>query len=154
MGKKSSIPTDVLNSIQKDYKSNLKPKDIGEKYGLTAKRVSEMANYYGWTQEKKENNARISKKIQKKLELSYAEQIAKIKADGRIIALNTLVEVMTDEEAKKSDRVSAANGFLKVTGDCLQTNKIEGEVNSNITNSIPPENWKELNKHIVDFIKN
>ena len=128
MGKKSSIPTDVLNSIQKDYKSNLKPKDIGEKYGLTAKRVSEMANYYGWTKEKKENNARISKKIQKKLELSYDEQIAKIKTDGRIIALNTLVEVMTDEEARKSDRVNAANGFLRVTGDQTQTQNITGTI--------------------------
>lgn len=153
MSKKSSIPTDVLNSIQKDYKNNLKPQEIAKKYGLTAKQVSEKANYYGWTKEKKENNAKISEKIQKKLELAYDEQIAKIKTDGRIIALNTLIEVMTDEEARNSDRVNAANGFLKVTGDITQTNKIEGELNNTVKN-IPPDEWEEINQHIYGFIKN
>lgn len=148
-----AIPQDVLNSIQIDYFNNLKPKDIAKKYGYTAKQIRDMVVYYGWAKELKEKNSLKLVKIRQKLENADEAEIAKIKADGRLIALNTLVEVMSDETAKKSDRVNAANGFLRVTGDLTQTQNITGSIQQN-TKYVLPEEWQDVNKHIDDFINN
>ena len=153
-GKRLNIPPDILNGMLTDYKNNVSPRELSVKYGYTPKQIYDLITRHGWCKLRSENNSRVAEKFRQKLESNYEEQIAKIKSDGRIVALHTLVEIMTDEEARKSDRVNAANGFLRVTGDCSQTNKIEGQIDNNIVNTIPPEEWRQLNQHIIDFIKN
>lgn len=148
-----AIPRDILSSIQIDYQRNLQPREIAEKYGYTAKQVTDLAYRYNWSRERKEKNSTKLDKIRQRLESADEAEIAKIKADGRLIALNTLVEVMSDETAKNSDRVNAANGFLKVTGDLTQTQNIKGNIQQS-TRYVLPEEWEEVNKHIENFINN
>jgi len=60
--KKSKPPNWV--DIKARYLKGEKPKDIAPDFGLTAKQISEKANYEGWVQKK----ARISEKVEEKTE--------------------------------------------------------------------------------------
>lgn len=148
-----AIPQDVLNSIQIDYKRNLKPQEIAKKYNLTSKQVYNIVYNNGWNKAKKDNNKKFEEKISKKLDNTNEAEVAKIKSGLRVQALLGLQKVLNDPDAKNMEIVQASKAVLDITGDKTQTQNITGSIQQN-TKYVLPEEWQDINKHIDDFINN
>lgn len=107
-------------SIQIEYEQGTKPKQLGEKYGLTSKQIRDKASQNGWKQLKDEqNSAKLDKSRQKR-----QKDIDRI----TIKALKVVEEVLDDEEAKKSDKLKAADLAFKVGGLNEQNVNVNGNV--------------------------
>lgn len=109
--------------IKAEYLQGVTPKELGVKYGLTAKQISDKANSEKWVKEKSE----IAENVRKITE----ERIASLSN----LALDTLENVIKDEETDKGVKVSACKSILDISG--LKSSKIE-QTNIN-KNPIPIE---------------
>ncbi len=102
------------NIIKAAYLEGVTPKQLAEKYGITAKSIREKASKEGWTNEK----ATISNNLQ----LNTQDRIKELTN----IALDALAEVINDPECKNAEKISAAKAILDVSG--LKSVKQELEV--------------------------
>lgn len=90
--------------IKADYLQGVTPKELAEKYKITAKTIHEKASKEGWTAEK----TSICKNLQDDVQARIKELTN--------LALETLAEVISDPESKNMDKVSASKAILDVSG--------------------------------------
>lgn len=103
--------TTPWTKIKAEYLQGVTPKELAEKYKLAAKTISEKACKENWTEEK----AIICKNLQ-------AQTQAKIQKLTNL-ALDTLQDVIDDEETERGIKVSAAKAILDISG--LKSSKQE-----------------------------
>lgn len=96
--------TTPWHEIKADYLNGVTPKDLAEKYGVSAKTIHEKSSKEKWVEEK----ATICKNLQ-------ADVQEKIKELSNL-ALDTLKEVIKSPESDNRDKVSAARAILDVSG--------------------------------------
>lgn len=99
--------------IKADYLNGIPPKEIANKYKVTAKSIHEKASKEDWVDEK----ASIIKKTQEDVQ-NRIKQLTDL-------ALETLESVINDPESKSMDKVSASKAILDVSG--LKSQKIDVE---------------------------
>lgn len=90
--------------IKAEYLNGVTPKELAEKYNVSAKTIHEKASKEKWVGEK----TRISKELQ----FDVKEKIK----DLTDLALETLRTVINDPEADYKDKVSASRAILDVSG--------------------------------------
>jgi CRISPR/Cas system CMR subunit Cmr6 (Cas7 group RAMP superfamily) len=99
------------NKIKVDYLNGITPKELAEKYKLTAKQIHDKANRDSWVKEKTSIAEKTRENVQERIkELTN-------------LALETLCEVINDPETSSRDKVSASKAILDVSG--LKTLKQE-----------------------------
>ena len=96
--------------IKAEYLSGVTPKELAQKYGLTAKQISDKANKDKWVVEK----AEICEKVRE----STAEKISRITN----LALDRLEEILTGSDLRP-DFVNAIGKAIDISG--LKTSKRE-----------------------------
>ena len=96
--------TTPWNKIKKDYLNGITPKELANKYKITAKSIHEKASKENWVDER----ASISKNLQE----SVQERIKELTN----LALGALQEVIKNEESKPADIVAASRAILDVSG--------------------------------------
>lgn len=149
MAKKCKTSEDILTAMQIAYENNTPPREIARKYGKTSQQMNNIIYTHGWKKLKDESNKR---KIERLRQQQTEESMAEIGELTRL-ARQAIKDVLMDPDARYSDKLSAAKAVFDINGDKVQTNKVEGAIKST-TEYIPPTEWKEINQHIVDFLKN
>ena len=91
-------------SIKKEYLQGVTPKELGIKYKLTAKQISDKANKEGWVKEK----AEISENVREKSK----ESIDRLTG----IALSRLEDVLNNECTRTVDLINAIGKVLDISG--------------------------------------
>jgi len=90
--------------IKAEYLQGVTPKELAEKYKITAKTIHEKASKERWVDEKTS--------ICKNLQEGVQERIKSLTN----LALDTLVEVINDSETEKNVKVSACKAILDISG--------------------------------------
>lgn len=101
MANKKTTP---WNNIKSEYLHGVTPKELGEKYNLTAKQISDKANKEGWVAEKSKISENVREKSQQKIDRLTS------------IALSRLEDVLNNECVKTSDLISAIGKVLDISG--------------------------------------
>lgn len=96
--------TTPWNEIKAEYLQGVTPKELAEKYKITAKTIHEKASKERWVDEKTS--------ICKNLQEGVQEKIKNLTN----LALDTLVEVINDCETEKNVKVSACKAILDISG--------------------------------------
>lgn len=96
--------TTPWNEIKAEYLQGVTPKELAEKYKITAKTIHEKASKERWVDEKTS--------ICKNLQEGVLERIKSLTN----LALDTLVEVINDSETEKHVKVSACKAILDISG--------------------------------------
>lgn len=97
--------------VKAEYLNGVTPKEIGKKYGVTAKQVSDKAYQEGWMNDKAKMLENVRKNTEKKIE------------SLTILALKTLEEIIKEPYTDHSVKVSACRSVLDVSG--LKSSKVE-----------------------------
>lgn len=136
-------PTPWLE-IKAEYLKGCNPKELAEKYDISAKAITEKASKENWVDEK----ARISNNLQFCVE-DYIKDLSKK-------ALKQLEEVIDDTEADYKDKVSASRAILDVSGLKSSKQEITGKDGSPIVQQtyLLPDECNKAIQHIKDYIKN
>jgi uncharacterized protein YjcR len=92
------------HKIKADYLNGVTPKELAEKYKITAKQIHEKASKENWVDEKAS--------IRKNLQENVQERIKELTN----LALETLCNVINDPESDNKDKVSASKAILDVSG--------------------------------------
>ena len=92
------------NKIKREYLEGVTPKELAEKYKITAKSIHEKASKEGWVDEK----ASIVKNMQEDVQ-------TRIK-DLTNLALDTLETVIKDYETENNVKVQACRTLLDISG--------------------------------------
>jgi replicative superfamily II helicase len=92
------------NKIKADYLNGVTPKELANKYKITAKQIHDKASRDNWVAEK----ASISEKTRETVQ----ERIKELTN----LALETLCKVINDPESDNKDKVSASRAILDVSG--------------------------------------
>lgn len=124
--------------IKSEYLQGVTPKELGEKYGLTAKQISDKANKEKWVAEK----AKLCEKVRENTQ----ERIERITN----IALRRLEDVLLNDEVRPSDLVNAIGKAFDVSGLKSSKQEITGKDGTALIQKVYiTEQEKELtNKHI------
>lgn len=124
--------------IKSEYLQGVTPKELGEKYGLTAKQISDKANKEKWVAEK----AKMCEKVRENTQ----ERIERITN----IALRRLEDVLLNDEVRPSDLVNAIGKAFDVSGLKSSKQEITGKDGTALIQKVYiTEQEKELtNKHI------
>lgn len=140
-GSKFMSKTTPWNKIKSEYLQGVTPKNLAKKYKLAAKQVSDKANKDKWTIEKSKICENVRENVQNKIERITA------------LALNRLEDVLTTEDIKISDLVTAIGKALDISG--LKTTKQEtnfkGDVNYPALQGF--ESIEEAAKHFKEMIE-
>ena len=130
--------------LKAEYLQGVTPKELGEKYGLTAKQISDKANKENWVAEK----ARICEKVRENTE----EKIDRITS----IALRRLEDVLLSDEVRPSDLVNAIGKAFDISGLKSSKQEITGSNGAPLVQQtyLTPEECKAAINHIKDFINN
>ena len=96
--------TTPWNKVKADYLQGVTPKELAQKYKISAKTVHEKASKENWVKEKES--------IGKNLQADVQERIKEMTN----VALEALCDVINDPECKNTDKVSAARAILDVSG--------------------------------------
>lgn len=129
--------------IKTEYLQGATPKELAEKYNLSAKQVNNKASREKWANEKKEIRIKTHKNTQDEI-MRLAHK-----------ALDTLESVLEDEEAKCSDKVSACKALLDISGWKTSKQELTGKDGEPLEVKkifITPEEQKEVKKHIQQMI--
>lgn len=112
--------TTPWTKIKAEYLQGVTPKELAEKYKLTAKQISDKVNKEKWADEKSKICENIRENIEDKI-TQYSNR-----------ALEVLNEVINSPESENRDKVSAARAILDVSG--LKSNKqiLSGEVQATL----------------------
>lgn len=130
--------------IKSEYLQGVTPKELGEKYGLTAKQISDKANKEKWVAEK----AKMCEKVRENTQ----ERIERITN----IALIRLEDVLLNDEVRPSDLVNAIGKAFDVSGLKSSKQEITGKDGAPLVQQtyLTPEECKAAINHIKDFINN
>jgi adenylate cyclase len=96
--------TIAWNKIKVDYLNGVTPKELANKYKITAKQIHDKASRDNWVAEK----ASICEKTRETVQ----ERIKELTN----LALETLCKVINDPESDNKDKVSASRAILDVSG--------------------------------------
>lgn len=126
--------------IKTAYLKGVTPKELALKYKIKAKAISDKANEEKWVAEK----SKISEKIRENVE-NKIERITNL-------ALNRLEDVLTEDEVRTSDLISAIGKALDISG--LKSSKQETTINGDISHSIQNgfDSMDDLVKHFKETI--
>lgn len=111
------------NKIKAEYLKGIKPKEIAEKYGISAKALHEKASKEGWTEEK----TSLIKNVQEKVQADIESRISTLTDK----ALNVLENILSDSEVKPEVKVQAVGKVLDISG--LKFEKKELTTGSDLT---------------------
>lgn len=125
--------------IKAEYLSGVTPKELGIKYNLKPKQISDKANEERWVDEKSE----ISENLRVDVQNDINRQARK--------ALGTLEEIIDDPETEKNVKVQACKAILDVSGLKRSTQEINGNVGVQKI-FITPEEIKETDEHIDNVL--
>ncbi len=140
MAKRKYKKATPWNKIKADYLTGITPKELGEKYNMKPKAISDKANEEGWVKQKS--------KIAEKVRISVEEEIK----NGSTEAVAYLRSVINDSNEETKDRISAAKGILEVSGLKSSKQEINGRVDVEKI-YVSAEELKETNGHIDKFIE-
>lgn len=101
--------------IKAEYLQGITPKELAEKYNLTAKQISDKANEDKWVGEK----AEISENIRNDVEA----RIKKLTNE----ALMALEKVIKNTKAKDADKISASKAILDISGLKISKRELTGK---------------------------
>ena len=124
--------------IKAEYFQGVTPAELGEKYGLTAKQVSDKANKEKWTADKSKICEEVRNKVQSKID--------KITS----LALKRLEDVLSDKKTKTNDLVSAIGKAIDISGLKSSKQEITGKDGTPFTiqkEYILPEEVKQFEEH-------
>nr|DAH61727.1 MAG TPA: helix-turn-helix domain protein [Caudoviricetes sp.] len=96
--------TTPWHKIKAEYLQGVTPKDLAQKYKVSGKTIREKASKEGWVAEK----TMICNNVQQDVQ-------SRIKGLTNL-ALDTLVEVINDNETEKNVKVSACKAILDISG--------------------------------------
>lgn len=114
--------TTPWNEIKAEYLQGATPKELAQKYNLTAEQVSNKVKRDKWKIEKVQISQKTTENIQEKIKgLTNT-------------ALEALLEVINDPDCENKDKVSAARAILDISG--LKCSKQEISANEGYTISI------------------
>ena len=95
-------------AVQIEYEQGATPKELAERYNLTPKQISDKAYANGWIENKKEQQSAKVEKSRKK----YEKEINQLLDSS----FRVLGEIIDNEEAKDSDRISAIRSVIDISG--------------------------------------
>lgn len=93
--------------IQIEYEQGVKPKELGAKYKLTAKQISDKANRNNW-KKPSENRTKKVEKSRKK----YEEKIESLFC----VSLIELEKIINAEETRNNDKINAIKCVIDISG--------------------------------------
>lgn len=102
--------------IKAEYLQGVTPKELAEKYKITAKTIHEKASHEGWVEERTS--------IYKNLQAQTQEQISRITK----LALRRLEDVLSDENLKPGDIIQAIGKAIDVSGLKSSKQEITGDI--------------------------
>lgn len=93
--------------IQIEYEQGAKPKELGAKYGLTAKQVSDKAHSNNWKKPSENRTKKIEKSRKK-----YEEKIEGLFC----VSLIELEKIINAEETRNNDKINAIKCVIDISG--------------------------------------
>lgn len=96
--------TTPWNEIKADYLNGVTPKELAEKYKITAKQIHDKAFRDSWVAEKTSISEKTRESVQNRIK------------ELTDLALETLCNVINDPESDNKDKVSASKAILDVSG--------------------------------------
>lgn len=96
--------TTPWNKIKAEYLQGVTPRELAKKYNLKPRQISDKANRNGWLIEKSRICEKASENVQERIQ------------GLTNLALDTLVEVINDNETEKNVKVSACKAILDISG--------------------------------------
>ena len=96
--------TTPWNEIKADYLNGVTPKELAEKYKITAKQIHDKAFRDSWVAEKTSISEKTRESVQNRIK------------ELTDLALETLCNVINDPESDNKDKVSASKANLDVSG--------------------------------------
>lgn len=96
--------TTPWNKIKADYLNGVTPKELAEKYKITAKQIHDKAFRDSWVAEKTSISEKTRESVQNRIK------------ELTDLALETLCSVINDPESDNKDKVAASKAILDVSG--------------------------------------
>ena len=107
--------------IKAEYLQGVTPKELAEKYNLTAKQISDKANEEKWVAQKAEISENVRDKVQIKIDNLTS------------LALKRLEEVLKDKKTKTNDLVAAIGKAIDISGLKMSKREITGKNGAPLT---------------------
>ncbi|MCM1003563.1 MAG: hypothetical protein NC408_04405 [Candidatus Gastranaerophilales bacterium] len=96
--------TTPWNKIKAEYLQGATPKQLAEKYELTAKSITNKASSEKWTSERKTISDNLRQNTQDKIN------------DLTNLALDVLADVLKDNEVRACDKIAAVKAVFDISG--------------------------------------
>lgn len=116
--------TTPWTKIKAEYLQGASPKELAEKYKLTAKQITNKANRDKWVCEKQIIQEKTRESIQDKIQALSNK------------ALQALEEVIDNPETENKDKISAARAILDVSGLKSLKQEIKTDIIGDITSVV------------------
>ena len=107
--------------IKAEYLQGVTPKELAEKYNLTAKQISDKANEEKWVAQKAEISENVRDKVQIKIDNLTS------------LALKRLEDVLKDKKTKTNDLVAAIGKAIDISGLKMSKREITGKNGAPLT---------------------
>ena len=107
--------------IKAEYLQGVTPKELAEKYNLTAKQISDKANEEKWVAQKAEISENVRDKVQIKIDNLTS------------LALKRLEDVLKDKKTKTNDLVAAIGKAIDISGLKISKREITGKNGAPLT---------------------
>lgn len=130
--------------IKAEYLQGVTPKELAEKYNLTAKQISDKANEEKWVAQKAEISENVRDKVQIKIDNLTS------------LALKRLEEVLKDKKTKTSDLVAAIGKAIDISGLKMSKREITGKNGAPLTvqkEYILPEEVQQFKEHYKQAVE-
>lgn len=130
--------------IKAEYLQGVTPKELAEKYNLTAKQISDKANEEKWVAQKAEISENVRDKVQIKIDNLTS------------LALKRLEEVLKDKKTKTSDLVAAIGKAIDISGLKMSKREITGKNGAPLTvqkEYILPEEVEQFKEHYKQAVE-
>lgn len=109
--------------IKAEFLKGATPQELGKKYGVTAKRISDKACEEKWVAERK----KIAEEVREKVQQTIEDKITSL-TDKALVVLE---DILTDSEIKPEVKVQAVGKVLDISG--LKFEKKELTTGSDLT---------------------
>lgn len=130
--------------IKAEYLQGVTPKELAEKYNLTAKQISDKANEEKWVAQKAEISENVRDKVQIKIDNLTS------------LALKRLEEVLKDKKTKTNDLVAAIGKAIDISGLKMSKREITGKNGAPLTvqkEYILPEEVEQFKEHYKQAVE-
>jgi uncharacterized protein YjcR len=127
--------------IKKEYLEGVPPRDLGRKYGIKAKSVSDKARREGWVRKKSD----IIEKIAEKVEYDLTELKARAVKELELIAF-------TEIKKTKINMHNKMNALTSILNLCSENEKNQKAPKKEIPEDIKSLNHDELMESINQYL--